>query len=77
MKKVAKNCIIGVIVYGACQLFFDLGEGHMLGALAKLNDEYECTPDEAIYILNNNDGNKHKLRTKIIALEAKIVKEQK
>lgn len=68
MKKVAKNCIIGAIIYGACQLCFDMGKGYMLGITAKYNDE--CTPDEVIDILNNNDG-KHKLRTKFIAEMAK------
>lgn len=68
MKKVAKNCIIGAIIYGACQLCFDMGKGYMLGIRAKYNDE--CTPDEVIDILNNNDG-KHKLRTKFIAEMAK------
>ena len=68
MKKVAKNCIIGAIIYGACQLCFDMGKGHMLGVMAKHNDE--CSPVEVIDILSNGDG-KHKLRSKIIVELAK------
>ena len=64
MKKVAKNCIIGAIIYGACQLFYDMGKGYMLGVMAKYNDEY--SPVEVIDFCSNNDG-KHKLRTKFIA----------
>ena len=68
MKKVAKNCVIGAIICGACQLCFDMGKGHMLGVMAKYNDE--CSPVEAIDILSNDDG-KHKLRSKFIAEMAK------
>lgn len=68
MKKVAKNCIIGATIYGACQLFFDMGKGYMLGILAKCDDEY--SPVEVIDLCSNNDG-KHKLRTKFIAEMAK------
>nr|DAW17740.1 MAG TPA: V-type proton ATPase subunit [Caudoviricetes sp.] len=64
MKKVAKNCVIGAIIYGVCQLCFDAGKGYMLGIMAKHNDE--CNPVEAIDILSNDDG-KHKLRSKFIA----------
>ena len=46
MKKVAKNCIIGAIIYGACQLFYDMGKGYMLGVMAKYNDDY--SPVEVI-----------------------------
>lgn len=68
MKKVAKNCIIGAIIYGACQLCFDMGKGYMLGITAKYNDE--CSPVEVIDLCSNNDG-KHKLQTKFIAEMAK------
>lgn len=68
MKKVAKNCIIGAIIYGACQLCFDMGKGYMLGITAKYNDE--CSPVEMIDLCSNNDG-EYKLRTKFIAELAK------
>ena len=68
MKKVAKNCIIGATIYGACQLFYDMGKGYMLGIFAKYNGK--CNPVEIIDLCSNNDG-KHKLRTKFIAEMAK------
>lgn len=64
MKKVAKNCVIGAIIYGACQLCFDMGKGYMLGIIAKYAND--CDPVEVIDILSDNDS-KHKLRTKFIA----------
>ena len=64
MNKILKTTLIGVAIYGGCNLMFDLGKGHMLGTLAK----YDVTANETMNWLSSDK----RLRLQLISKTATL-----
>ena len=72
IKKVAKVCVIGGILYGAVELGYDLGKGQMLGILRK----YNISADDMLTMVGPNTNGKRTIREKIIYSVSTMVKEE-
>lgn len=72
MNKFVKAGIIGGIVYGVSELWFELGKGHVLGILVTGEDKGVLPPSELLDSLSD-DGS---LTGRIITKYAKYEKEK-
>lgn len=72
MNKIVKAGIIGGIIYGASEVCFALGKGHILGILAASEDEKVLTPSELLDGISDDD----ELTSRIITKYAKYKKEK-
>ena len=72
MNKLIKAGIIGGIIYGVSELWFELGKGHVLGILAAGEDKGVLSPSELLDSLSD-DGS---LTGRIITKYAKYEKEK-
>lgn len=72
MNKFVKAGIIGGIIYGVSELWFELGKGHALGILVTGEDKGVLPPSELLDSLSD-DG---RLRSKIVSEYAKYEKEK-
>ena len=72
MNKIVKAGIIGGIIYGASEVCFALGKGHILGILAASEDEKVLTPSELLDGISDDD----ELTSRIITKYTKYKKEK-
>ena len=72
MNKLIKAGIIGGIIYGVSELWFELGKGHVLGVLAAGESEDVLPPSELLDSLSDDN----RLRSKIISKYGKYEKER-
>lgn len=72
MNKLIKAGIIGGIIYGVSELWFELGKGHVLGVLAAGESENVLPPSELLDSLSDDN----RLRSKIISKYGKYEKER-
>lgn len=72
MNKIVKAGVIGGIIYGASEIWFALGKGHVLGILAASEDEKVLTPLELLDGMSDDN----RLTSRIITKYAKYKKEK-
>lgn len=68
MNKLIKTCIIGSIIYAISDASYQIGKGHMLGALAKT----DLTGSQGMDAISDD---KHP-RVKFVSMVAKLTKEE-
>lgn len=72
MNKIVKAGVIVGIIYGVSEVWFALGEGHVLGILAASEDEKVLTPSELL----DGTSDDNRLTSRIITKYAKYTKEK-
>ena len=72
MNKLIKAGIIGGIIYGVSELWFELGKGHVLGVLAAGENENVLPPSELLDSFSDDN----RLRSKIVSKYGKYEKER-